>query len=148
MDQPTKIMLVLDQARDAAIRISECMATLTHINSQNFSGMPHGDPVEQAELWIKAFDEIEQSQKLMRDAIELIGGISYSLGSKYAEPLYLYYFEAVPTWREVARRLGLSTRTIYSRKTIALEWAESVGYDAACKGIDVLNLGEITSGCE
>ena len=147
MGQPSRIMIILEQSREAAQKITECMAKLEHVTSQNLSGMPHGNPIEQIEVWIEAFSELEASRELTRGATDLISGIASSLGPKFADPLYLYYVEAVPTWKMVANKLGITKRMVFNRKCVAIDWAESVGYEIACKGVDDLEIGEITN-CE
>lgn len=142
MTEKSKVMLVLEEARDAAIRTNELMAKLGSLGSQQLSNeVKSSEPTDQAEKWVSIFDEIDELSGSIRMARDLLSGIAYRFGQKYAEPLRLYYLEGRPSWKAVTDELKIPKSTLYDRRAVALEWAESVGYSAACEGYDTAFMG-------
>lgn len=134
---------LFDTARRAHDRIPELVALIEEGGfdwkpDDGVGGTGESNPTEAAalasiELTAAYRAELESLESIVGECLRLIEGVRAALGEIYANVLDGFYIDAQP-WARVAEEHGVSVRSCFTYRDIALDWVDSVGYHHAVSG--------------
>lgn len=95
------------------------------------AALSHGSMRRRIE-WLRM--ERRACDDAMDECRVVLDGMRQALGDEFADVMGAYYLSADATWETVADGLHVTVRTVLRRRSVALDWVDDVGVQAAKMG--------------